>query len=52
MGKEVENLESVLKSIAKKFGDSVVKVGVEDLAHIHDKQDDDHRPDTGKGNVV
>lgn len=32
MGKEVENLESVLKSIAKKFGDSVVKVGVEDLS--------------------
>lgn len=32
MSKEVENLESVLKSIAKKFGDSVVKVGVEDLS--------------------
>lgn len=32
MAKEVESLESVLKSISKKFGDSVVKFGVDDLS--------------------
>ena len=32
MATEKESLQSVLKSIQKKFGDSVVKVGVEDLS--------------------